>query len=58
MKKAIIDHETIIYKYTCDIDTLNKKKHKVCGEHDFETFKEPYMYGEKYQVCKKCGFCR
>ena len=49
--------ETQIYKSKNLIKEKYKLIHNLC-DHDWEDKRENYMYGEKYQECRKCGMCR
>jgi len=49
--------ETQIYKSNNLIKEKYKLIHSLC-DHDWEDKRENYMYGEKYQECRKCGMCR
>ena len=50
--------ESQIYKANNEIDKKWKIYFSLCNGHEWENERENYMYGERYQVCKKCGMCR
>lgn len=53
------DLQNLIQRIENDINAINHSILETCvnkcGGHDFESFREPGLYGETYYVCKICG---
>lgn len=49
--------EQHIYYHDCRVKELNKVLMNTC-DHVWESCREPYMYGERYEHCAKCDLYR